>query len=39
MGWQAVEVLSGLLEDQPRETQRLLTCEPVAGTTLTAARA
>ena len=39
MGWQAVEVLSGVLEDQPGVTQRLLPCEPVAGTTLAAARA
>lgn len=40
MGWQAVEVLSGLLEDDPAmEIQRLLPCEPVAGTTLAAVHA
>jgi DNA-binding LacI/PurR family transcriptional regulator len=44
MGWQAVEVLSAILEDgavedQPVETQRLLPCEPVKGTTLAAVHA
>ena len=43
MGWQAVEVLSALVEDRPADdgfaTQRILPCEPVAGTTLAAARA
>ncbi|BCY05975.1 LacI family transcriptional regulator [Actinoplanes sp. L3-i22] len=38
MGVQAVEVLSALLEGVPTVTQRLLTCEPVDGTTLAAAR-
>lgn len=40
MGWQAVEVLSGLLEGPGNvTTQRILPCEPVAGTTLAVARA
>jgi DNA-binding LacI/PurR family transcriptional regulator len=39
MGWQAVEVLSALLEGSDVATQRLLPCEPVAGTTLAVARA
>jgi len=40
MGRLAVEVLSGLLEGEyGGETQRILPCEPVAGTTLAAARA
>jgi DNA-binding LacI/PurR family transcriptional regulator len=38
MGWQAVEVLSGLLEGGPQAVggtvQRLLPCEPVEGRTL-----
>jgi len=38
MGWQAVEVLSGLLEDDAEDIQRLLPCEPVAGATLAVAR-
>ena len=38
MGAQAVDVLSALLEGTPTVSQRLLTCEPVAGTTLAAAR-
>ncbi|GAA0800054.1 LacI family DNA-binding transcriptional regulator [Spirilliplanes yamanashiensis] len=33
MGWQAVEVLSGLLEGSDAPTQRLLPCEPVDGAT------
>lgn len=33
MGWQAVEVLSGLLEGSTAPTQRLLLCEPVDGAT------
>lgn len=33
MGWQAVEVLSGLLEGSTAPTQRLLPCEPVDGVT------
>jgi len=40
MGWQAVEVLSALLEGGTGgTTQRILPCEPVAGTTLAVARA
>jgi LacI family transcriptional regulator len=39
MGWQAVEVLSGLLEGAEKRPQRLLPCEPVAGATLAVARA
>jgi DNA-binding LacI/PurR family transcriptional regulator len=38
MGWQAVEVLSALLEGGP-PAQRLLPCESVAGATLAVARA
>jgi LacI family transcriptional regulator len=38
MGVQAVEVLSALLEGVPTVTQRLLTCEPVDGTTLAVPR-
>ncbi|GIF22853.1 LacI family transcriptional regulator [Paractinoplanes tereljensis] len=38
MGWQAVEVLAAILEGQPGE-QRILPCEPVAGSTLAVARA
>lgn len=35
MGWQAVELLTGLLEGTPDlTTQRLLPCEPVDGATL-----
>jgi LacI family transcriptional regulator len=39
MGWQAVEVLSAILDDTGGELQRLLPCEPVAGSTLAVARA
>jgi LacI family transcriptional regulator len=44
MGWQAVEVLSAILDETIRhgeasELQRLLPCEPVAGATLAVARA
>jgi DNA-binding LacI/PurR family transcriptional regulator len=40
MGWQAVEVLAALLEGTADvRTQRVLPCEPVAGTTLAVARA
>jgi LacI family transcriptional regulator len=39
MGWQAVEVLSELLEGGGGRRQRLLPCEPVAGATLAVARA
>jgi DNA-binding LacI/PurR family transcriptional regulator len=40
MGWQAVEVLAAVLEGTADvQTQRILPCEPVAGTTLAAARA
>jgi LacI family transcriptional regulator len=40
MGWQAVEVLAALLEGAGGDrTQRILPCEPVAGTTLAVARA
>jgi LacI family transcriptional regulator len=39
MGWQAVEVLSGLLEGAEKRPQRLLPCGPVAGATLAVARA
>ncbi|MEU4624755.1 LacI family DNA-binding transcriptional regulator [Actinoplanes sp. NPDC023801] len=44
MGWQAVEVLSAILDGTIRhgeggELQRLLPCEPVAGATLAVARA
>ncbi|WP_328459385.1 LacI family transcriptional regulator [Actinoplanes sp. NBC_00393] len=39
MGWQAVEVLSAILDGTGGETQRLLPCEPVAGATLAVARA
>jgi DNA-binding LacI/PurR family transcriptional regulator len=38
MGWQAVEVLSAILEGRPSQ-QRILPCEPVAGSTLAVARA
>lgn len=34
MGWQAVEVLSAILDGTGGEIQRLLPCEPVAGATL-----
>lgn len=34
MGWQAVEVLSGLFEGTAGASQRLLACEPVDGGTL-----
>ncbi|GGK81309.1 LacI family DNA-binding transcriptional regulator [Mangrovihabitans endophyticus] len=37
MGWQAVEVLSGLLEGDVSAMQRLLPCEAVDGATLAAA--
>ncbi|MEV8506432.1 LacI family DNA-binding transcriptional regulator [Actinoplanes sp. NPDC051475] len=36
MGWQAVEVLAGMLAGEDGPTQRILACEPVAGTTLAA---
>jgi DNA-binding LacI/PurR family transcriptional regulator len=39
MGWQAVEVLSAILDGTGGETQRLLPCEPVAGATLAVANA
>jgi DNA-binding LacI/PurR family transcriptional regulator len=39
MGWQAVEVLSALLDSSGEPTQRLLPCEAVAGATLAVARA
>ncbi|GAB2591792.1 LacI family transcriptional regulator [Paractinoplanes abujensis] len=39
MGWQAVEVLSAILEGAGGDHQRLLPCEPVAGATLAVARA
>jgi DNA-binding LacI/PurR family transcriptional regulator len=45
MGWQAVEVLTAILEGRTgraaagTELQRILPCEPVPGTTLAAARA
>lgn len=39
MGWQAVEVLSAILDGSGGATQRLLPCEPVAGATLAVARA
>jgi len=39
MGWQAVEVLSALLEGGGDRRQRILPCEPVAGATLAVARA
>lgn len=39
MGWQAVEVLSAILEGTDGDLQRLLPCEPVAGATLAVARA
>jgi LacI family transcriptional regulator len=39
MGWQAVEVLSAILDGTGGELQRLLPCEPVAGATLAVARA
>jgi hypothetical protein len=39
MGWQAVEVLSGLLEGAEKRPQRLLPCEPVVGATLAVAHA
>ncbi|MBM2623222.1 LacI family DNA-binding transcriptional regulator [Actinoplanes sp. LDG1-06] len=39
MGWQAVEVLSAILDGTAGETQRLLSCEPVTGATLAVARA
>ncbi|MEU4422085.1 LacI family DNA-binding transcriptional regulator [Actinoplanes sp. NPDC024001] len=39
MGWQAVEVLSSILDGTGGDTQRLLPCEPVAGATLAVARA
>ncbi|WP_240670397.1 LacI family DNA-binding transcriptional regulator [Actinoplanes solisilvae] len=34
MGWQAVEVLSAILDGSGGDLQRLLPCEPVAGATL-----
>ncbi len=37
MGWQAVEVLSAILDGTGGEIQRLLPCEPVAGATLAVA--
>ncbi|MBU2670564.1 LacI family transcriptional regulator [Actinoplanes bogorensis] len=37
MGWQAVEVLSAILDGTGGETQRILPCEPVAGATLAVA--
>jgi LacI family transcriptional regulator len=39
MGWQAVEVLAELLEGGRKRLQRILPCEPVAGTTLAVAHA
>ncbi|MCM4085002.1 LacI family DNA-binding transcriptional regulator [Paractinoplanes hotanensis] len=39
MGWQAVEVLSAILDGTGGATQRLLPCEPVTGATLAVARA
>jgi LacI family transcriptional regulator len=39
MGWQAVEVLSAILDGTGGKLQRLLPCEPVAGATLAVARA
>ena len=44
MGWQSVEILAGLLEDDGEPgggepQQRILPCEPVAGATLAVARA
>ncbi|GIE32665.1 LacI family transcriptional regulator [Actinoplanes italicus] len=39
MGWQAVEVLSAILDGTGGELQRLLPCEPVTGATLAVARA
>jgi DNA-binding LacI/PurR family transcriptional regulator len=36
MGWQAVEVLTAILEGTTTVTQRILPCEPVAGATLAA---
>jgi len=36
MGWQAVEVLTALLEGTTTVTQRILPCEPVPGATLAA---
>jgi DNA-binding LacI/PurR family transcriptional regulator len=39
MGWQAVEVLSALLDSSGEPTQRLLPCEAVPGATLAVARA
>ncbi|MBL7256350.1 LacI family DNA-binding transcriptional regulator [Actinoplanes sp. LDG1-01] len=39
MGWQAVEVLSAVLEGADGDRQRLLPCEPVTGATLAVARA
>jgi LacI family transcriptional regulator len=45
MGWQAVEVLTAILEGRPgraaagTELQRILPCEPVPGMTLAAAHA
>jgi LacI family transcriptional regulator len=38
MGWQAVEVLSAILDGTGGDRQRLLPCEPVAGATLAVAR-
>jgi LacI family transcriptional regulator len=37
MGWQAVEVLSAILDGTDGELQRLLPCEPVTGATLAVA--
>lgn len=34
MGWQAVEVLTAVLEGDTADVQRLLPCEPVPGSTL-----
>ena len=39
MGWQAVEVLSAILNSSGEPTQRLLACEAVTGETLAVARA
>ncbi|MDY7088279.1 MAG: LacI family DNA-binding transcriptional regulator [Actinomycetota bacterium] len=39
MGWQAVELLSAILEGAGGDVQRLLPCEPVAGATLVAPHA
>jgi DNA-binding LacI/PurR family transcriptional regulator len=36
MGWQAVEILTAILEGSSGVTQRILPCEPVAGATLAA---